>query len=374
MLSFCIVLPLLPYYAQRPRRNASSRPDCCSRVPARAGLRRADPGPAVRRLGPQAGAHALDRRHVCALIMLGLANSLADAVRASRIIDGITGGNISVAQAYITDVTAEKDRGQAFGLIGAAFGLGFILGPATGGFLSQYGHTVAAVRGGGARGGQPAARGVRAARVALRRGHARRSGRAGKGAFNIRELCRARSGYPRVGPLMTVRIVIGFTFAVFEGGFSLWAANALGITAARRTASSSPTWASSRSSSSSCSSSRSPSASDDAPHHWATLLAGGGLARRVGLLADAAGARALHAVPLARAGGRQHHRRRARSRSPSTPTRSAASSACRPRPARSRASPRRSSPACCSAWAVWAPGLARGRRSRSPSCPSPTSA
>ena len=38
---------------------------------------------------------------------------------------------------------------------------------------------------------------------------------------------------PRVGPLMWVRIVIGFTFAMFEGGFSLWAANSLGLTAAR---------------------------------------------------------------------------------------------------------------------------------------------
>ena len=79
---------------------------------------------------------------VCALVMLGLANSLW-MLLASRIIDGITGGNISVAQAYMTDVTSEKDRGQAFGLIGAAFGLGFIVGPATGGYLSQYGQMVA---------------------------------------------------------------------------------------------------------------------------------------------------------------------------------------------------------------------------------------
>ncbi|MDW8350905.1 MAG: MFS transporter [Anaerolineae bacterium] len=55
----------------------------------------------------------------------------------SRIIDGITGGNISIAQAYIADVTPPEDRSKAFGLIGAAFGLGFIIGPALGGLLSN---------------------------------------------------------------------------------------------------------------------------------------------------------------------------------------------------------------------------------------------
>ncbi|HRK74141.1 MAG TPA: MFS transporter, partial [Rhodothermales bacterium] len=53
----------------------------------------------------------------------------------SRMLDGLTGGNISVAQAYITDVTDEQNRARGLGLMGAAFGLGFILGPAAGGFL-----------------------------------------------------------------------------------------------------------------------------------------------------------------------------------------------------------------------------------------------
>jgi len=62
----------------------------------------------------------------------------------SRMLDGLTGGNISVAQAYITDVTDEQNRARGLGLMGAAFGLGFILGPAAGGFLSQWGYTVPA--------------------------------------------------------------------------------------------------------------------------------------------------------------------------------------------------------------------------------------
>ncbi len=54
----------------------------------------------------------------------------------ARILDGITGGNISTAQAYIADVSKPEDRAKNFGLIGAAFGLGFIIGPALGGLLS----------------------------------------------------------------------------------------------------------------------------------------------------------------------------------------------------------------------------------------------
>jgi DHA1 family tetracycline resistance protein-like MFS transporter len=55
----------------------------------------------------------------------------------ARIIDGATGGNISTAQAYIADVSAPADRAKNFGLIGAAFGLGFIVGPALGGLLAR---------------------------------------------------------------------------------------------------------------------------------------------------------------------------------------------------------------------------------------------
>jgi DHA1 family tetracycline resistance protein-like MFS transporter len=59
-------------------------------------------------------------------------------------LDGLTGGNLSVAQAYISDVTDENSRSRGLGLIGAAFGLGFIIGPVTGGLLSQWGYAVPA--------------------------------------------------------------------------------------------------------------------------------------------------------------------------------------------------------------------------------------
>jgi len=55
----------------------------------------------------------------------------------SRAFDGLTGGNISVAQAVVADVTPPEQRAKTFGLIGSAFGLGFILGPFLGGILSE---------------------------------------------------------------------------------------------------------------------------------------------------------------------------------------------------------------------------------------------
>ncbi|KFE63228.1 MFS transporter [Hyalangium minutum] len=57
----------------------------------------------------------------------------------ARVIDGISGGNIATAQAYVADVTKPEERAKGMGLIGAAFGLGFVLGPALGGFLGAWG-------------------------------------------------------------------------------------------------------------------------------------------------------------------------------------------------------------------------------------------
>jgi DHA1 family tetracycline resistance protein-like MFS transporter len=57
---------------------------------------------------------------------------------AARVVDGITGGNIIVAQAYITDVTPKEKRTEALGYIFAVFGIGFIIGPALGGLLSAW--------------------------------------------------------------------------------------------------------------------------------------------------------------------------------------------------------------------------------------------
>lgn len=61
----------------------------------------------------------------------------------ARVIHGVSGGNISTAQAYVADVTRPEERARGMGVIGAAFGLGFVLGPALGGFLGAWGGNLA---------------------------------------------------------------------------------------------------------------------------------------------------------------------------------------------------------------------------------------
>ncbi len=79
---------------------------------------------------------------VIAFVMIGFAQSAA-MLFIARILDGVTGGNIIVAQAYVTDIMPEDRRTQALGYVMASFGLGFIVGPAVGGLLaSQFGPSI----------------------------------------------------------------------------------------------------------------------------------------------------------------------------------------------------------------------------------------
>lgn len=74
-------------------------------------------------------------------LMIGFAGTLA-MVFAGRILGGITGANLSTAQAYIADVTSKENRAKGMGLFGMAFGFGFIMGPALAGILSRFGHEI----------------------------------------------------------------------------------------------------------------------------------------------------------------------------------------------------------------------------------------
>lgn len=71
------------------------------------------------------------------IFAIGIITKNIPLLFASRALDGITGGNIAVAQAAIADSTAPEKRARAFGIIGAAFGIGFIIGPFLGGVLSD---------------------------------------------------------------------------------------------------------------------------------------------------------------------------------------------------------------------------------------------
>ncbi len=77
---------------------------------------------------------------VVSFVLLAIAHSVT-MLFVARMVDGLSGGNISTARAYVADVTEPKDRARAYGLIGAAFGLGFIFGPALSGILARVSYT-----------------------------------------------------------------------------------------------------------------------------------------------------------------------------------------------------------------------------------------
>lgn len=143
MLGFGLILPLLPYYAE----EFGASDTVIGLLVASYAAAQLIGAPILGRLSDRFG-----RRPILLIsligtligfLLLGFANTLL-ILFAARILDGVTGGNISVAQAYITDVTDEKSRAKGLGMIGAAFGLGFIVGPASGGLLSQWGYAVPA--------------------------------------------------------------------------------------------------------------------------------------------------------------------------------------------------------------------------------------
>lgn len=143
LLGFSLVIPLLPYYAETFRANTFTT----GLLVAVYALAQLIGAPILGRLSDRYGRRPMLLASVfgtfLGFLLLGFANALW-MLFASRIIDGVTGGNLSIAQAYISDVTDAKNRAKGLGMIGAAFGLGFVIGPAVGGLLSRWGYAVPA--------------------------------------------------------------------------------------------------------------------------------------------------------------------------------------------------------------------------------------
>lgn len=143
LVGFGIVIPVLPFYVEGTEFNASPR--TVGLLFASYSVMQLVFTPILGRLSDKYG-----RRPILLVSLIGtgigfLILGFATTVWmlfAGRIIDGISGGNISTAQAYIADVTTPENRAKGMGLIGAAFGLGFVFGPAIGGLLSRWGNHV----------------------------------------------------------------------------------------------------------------------------------------------------------------------------------------------------------------------------------------
>lgn len=138
LIGFGIIIPLLPLYA----RSFNASPAVVGLLLASYSLMQMVASPYIGALSDRFGRRPIlimcQIGTVLSFLLMGFAQSLP-ILFVARILDGISGGSISTAQAYISDVTEERNRARAFGLIGAAFGVGFILGPAIGGFFARHG-------------------------------------------------------------------------------------------------------------------------------------------------------------------------------------------------------------------------------------------
>ncbi len=238
LLGFSLILPLLPYYAE----SFGATPVIVGLLVASYAAAQLVGAPLLGRLSDRIG-----RRPVLLLsvtgtflgfLLLGLAEPLGRLLGGlissqstnafiiavlffSRILDGLTRGNLTVAQAYIADVTDEANRAKGLGMIGAAFGLGFILGPAAGGLLSQWGYSIPAFAA-----ALVSTLNLLAISIFLPESltperhenlvtHQRPP-------FTLKALLTVLNR-PVVGPLLHVRLFYGLAFATFQSIFSLYA-------------------------------------------------------------------------------------------------------------------------------------------------------
>ncbi len=226
VLGFGLILPLLPYYATRFGASGLMIGLLTASYPAAQMIG----NPILGRLSDRFG-----RRPILIVAVAGSAVSFLILGAASalwmlflgRILDGLTGANFAVAQSYIADVTTSKDRARMLGLTGAAFGLGFIVGPALGGILSRGGYSLPAY----------AAAAVATFNVFLvarflpeslspeRKAELAAHPRGGVTLGRLIEALRR----PLFGDVLVLRFIFGLAFATFQTMFSLWGLKHLGL-------------------------------------------------------------------------------------------------------------------------------------------------
>lgn len=229
LLGLTIIIPLLPLYAA----SFHASPLTIGLLGATYPLMQFIAAPILGRLSDRYGRRPIliisQIGTLIGFLVLGVANSLA-LLFLARVIDGFSGGNISTAQAMIADSTSEKTRTQGLGLIGAAFGLGFIIGPVLAfAALTLSGNSyqvlalIAAIC---------SAASILLSWFWLRETHApaQRSATAARAAFAPGALLKTLA-YPQVGLLLLLMFAQQFSFGGFEQFLPLLTLSRLGLNA-----------------------------------------------------------------------------------------------------------------------------------------------
>jgi DHA1 family tetracycline resistance protein-like MFS transporter len=141
VLGFTILIPILPFYAE----HFGASPTTVGAIYSTVAVCSLLSSPFWGRLSDRIGRKGvLVAAQVAALLGFAMltAGTALWTVFVARAIEGLGGGGFGVTQAYVTDVTTPANRARAFGLVGATFGLGFLIGPATAGVLVRFGYRV----------------------------------------------------------------------------------------------------------------------------------------------------------------------------------------------------------------------------------------
>jgi MFS transporter, DHA1 family, tetracycline resistance protein len=221
LVGFGIIIPLLPFYAE----TFGASPLVIGLLFGVFSLAQLVAAPALGELSDRYGRRPVLLFSlggtVASFVMLALAQSLT-MLFVARIVDGLSGGNIATARAYVADITEPKDRARAYGFIGAAFGLGFVLGPALSAVLSHISYTAPIW----------AAAGITLlamllAWVWLPETVHRATAATGKPFGNLSAMMKR----PAVRRVLMIDFVYWFAFAIFQTTFALFAARRFGFDA-----------------------------------------------------------------------------------------------------------------------------------------------